>query len=116
MPSLAMTVLWFLVIVAAIPLTLWLLKRSGVAHGALGGAPALFKTVSQLSIGQGQRLVAVEVGQGDERQWLVLGVTPHSINTLHTMAPQVLPAPQMPAVHPAFATVLQRFSASQTRK
>src|SRR5690606_39490120 len=69
MPSLAMTVLWFLVIVAAIPLTLWLLKRSGVAHGALGGAPALFKTVSQLSIGQGQRLVAVEVGQGDERQW-----------------------------------------------
>jgi flagellar protein FliO/FliZ len=116
MPSIGLTVLWFLVIVAAIPLTLWVLKRSGVAQGALGGSPAMFKTIAQMSIGQGQRLMAVEVGQGDDRQWLVLGVTPQSINILHTMAPQALPQSQPTAVHPAFATLLQRFSATQSSK
>jgi flagellar protein FliO/FliZ len=116
MPSFGLTVLWFLGIVALIPISLWLLKRSGMTHGTLGGAPALFKPVAQFSIGQGQRLLAVEVGMGDARQWLVLGVTAQSINTLHTMAPQEMPQAQMPAVHPAFATLLQRFSATQTKK
>ena len=31
------------------------------------------------------RLVTVEVGQGEQRQWLVLGVTPQGITALHTM-------------------------------
>jgi len=117
MPSIGLTVLWFLGIVALIPLSLWALKRSGLAQGGMGGTPALFKPVAQFNIGQGQRLVAVEVGTGDARQWLVLGVTAQNINTLHTMAPQVLPQQQMPAaVHPAFATLLQRFAVSQPQK
>lgn len=115
MPSIGLTVLWFLGIVALIPLSLWVLKRSGLSHGTLGGAPSLFKPVAQFNIGQGQRLVAVEVGAGDARQWLVLGVTAQSINTLHTMAPQELPQQQMASVHPAFATLLQRFSGSQAQ-
>jgi flagellar protein FliO/FliZ len=28
------------------------------------------------------------VGQGEDRKWLVLGVTAQNITTLHTMAPQ----------------------------
>ena len=49
------------------------------------------RTVASLPISQNQRLLTVEVGQGAERQWLVLGVTAHSITTLHTMAPQAEP-------------------------
>ncbi len=88
MPSTGLTVLWFLGVIALIPLTLWMLKRSGLASGAMGGQAGLMKPVAQLNIGPGQRLVTVEVGTGDERKWLVLGVTAQSINALHTLAPQ----------------------------
>lgn len=116
MPSLGLTIFWFLGIIALIPISLWLLKRSGVAQGPLGGGASLFKPVAQHVIGQGQRLLIVEVGTGDARQWLVLGVTAQQITTLHTMAPLELPEGQSPAVHPAFATLLQRFSAPQAKR
>lgn len=107
MPSSGLTVIWFLAIVALIPLTLWLLKRSGLATGAVGGAPAaLVKPISQMNIGPGQRLVTVEVGTGEARQWLVLGVTAQNIHTLHTMAPQTLPSSDKAA--PSFTTLLRR--------
>lgn len=104
------SLLWFVFIIALIPASLWLLKRSGLANGlAATGARAPMKAVGQLNLGPGQRLVTVEVGQGDERTWLVLGVTGQNIQTLHTMKPQ---APEevaaAPAVHPAFATLLRR--------
>ncbi|MBI2732925.1 MAG: hypothetical protein HYX44_06400 [Aquabacterium sp.] len=47
MPSTGLTVIWFLGIVALIPLTLWALKRSGLATGTVGAAQALIKPVSQ---------------------------------------------------------------------
>lgn len=107
--------LWFLFVLALIPASLWLLKRSGLAHGLGGGlngsAPAApMKVMGQLNLGPAQRLVTVEVGQGDERTWLVLGVTGQGIQTLHTMAPQVQAEGIAAggAVHPAFATLLRR--------
>ena len=77
--------LWFVFIVAMIPLALWLLKRTPLGGAAAGG---LMRSVAVLPLSTSQRLVTVEVGVGDERRWLVLGVTPHNITTLHTMAPQ----------------------------
>ena len=50
------------------------------------------RTVAMLPISANQRLLTVEVGSGDARKWLVLGVTPAGIHTLHTMPPQALPA------------------------
>ncbi|MFO1293232.1 MAG: flagellar biosynthetic protein FliO [Rubrivivax sp.] len=79
--------LWFAAVVAAIPLALWLLRRSGVAGTARAAAGAP-RTVSVLALSPSQRLVTVEVGQGEERLWLVLGVTAQSIRTLHTMSAQ----------------------------
>ena len=39
-----------------------------------------------------QRISIVEVGSGEERRWLVLGISAQGIQTLHTMAPQAEPA------------------------
>ena len=49
-----------------------------------------------LPLSTSQRIVTVEIGSGDERRWLVLGVTPTAITTLHTMAPQSIAAPNEP--------------------
>jgi flagellar protein FliO/FliZ len=77
--------LWFAAIIALIPLALWLLKRSPLG-GASSGAGSM-RSVSSLPLSNTHRLLTVEVGQGDQRRWLVLGVTPHNINLLHTMEP-----------------------------
>jgi flagellar protein FliO/FliZ len=102
------SLLWFVAILALIPFALWLLKRTPM--GGAGGHGVL-RSVAALPLSTSQRIVTVEVGQGDERRWLVLGVTPHSISTLHTMAPQA--EPPAPPGHPlqappAFAALLGR--------
>ena len=83
------SLLAFVAIVALIPLALWLLKRTPIGGGAAHG---VMRTVAMLPISANQRLLTVEVGSGDERKWLVLGVSPGGIHTLHTMAPLALPA------------------------
>jgi flagellar protein FliO/FliZ len=98
--------LWFVAILAAIPLVLWLIKRSplGGAMGAhIPGAP---RTIAVLPVSNTQRLVTVEVGQGEERVWLVLGVAPNEIRTLHTMSPS-LPQAGEPGAAPAAQTFSQ---------
>ncbi len=77
--------LWFIAIIAMIPLALWLLKRTPMGGAAAHGT---MRTVAALPISANQRLLTVEVGQGEDRRWLVIGVTAQSITTLHTMAPQ----------------------------
>ncbi|MGZ5131713.1 MAG: FliO/MopB family protein [Caldimonas sp.] len=100
------SLLWFIAIVALIPASLWFLKRTPL--GGAGGA-GVMKSVASLPLSTSQRIVTVEVGSGDERRWLVLGVTPASITTLHTMAPQAVEAAPAAPVHPAFAQILGRF-------
>ena len=78
------SLLWFCAIVAAIPLTLWFLKRTPL--GGAGGA-GVMKSVAMLPLSTSQRIVTVEVGHGEDRRWLVLGVTPNNINTLYSVAP-----------------------------
>jgi flagellar protein FliO/FliZ len=100
--------LWFAAIVAAIPVALWLLKRTPL--GGAGGA-GVMRSVAMLPLSTSQRIVTVEVGSGEERRWLVLGVTPGAITTLHTMAPQAAPASTAPGaqpVHPGFAQIFAR--------
>ncbi|MCX7660408.1 MULTISPECIES: flagellar biosynthetic protein FliO [Caldimonas] len=106
MPTAGSFLLWFLLIVAAIPLTLWFLKRSPL--GSLGQTQTT-RIISSTPVGPAQRLVTVEVGHGDERRWLILGVTAQSIRTLHTLPaqdlPQAPPAPQAPAFASLFHTM-----------
>jgi len=84
MPNGLSALLWFVAIIVAIPFALWLLRRTPLGGG--GGA-GVMKSVAMLPLSASQRIVTVEVGSGDERRWLVLGVTPSAITTLHTMAP-----------------------------
>ena len=105
------SLLWFVAILALIPATLWFVKRTPL--GGSGGAGVL-KSIASLPLSTSQRIVTVEVGSGDERRWLVLGITPSSITTLHSMAPQALEraGPGVPGAGgqnpPGFAQILGR--------
>lgn len=79
------SLLGFIAILAMIPVALWLLKRTPMG-GA--GAAGLMRTVAVLPLSANQRLLTVEVGTGEDRRWLVLGVTGQQITTLHTLPPQ----------------------------
>ena len=111
MPNTFSSVLWFVAIIAFIPLALWLLKRSPWAGGAMV-KPGTPKPVAVLPLSAQQKIVTVEVGQGEERLWLVLGVSAQGVRTLHTMAAQG-PATDGPDTQPAppsatFAQLLTR--------
>ncbi|MFN3886759.1 MAG: FliO/MopB family protein [Aquabacterium sp.] len=111
MASSGLMVFWFVFVVACIPVCLWLLKRSGYAQGGLPGQAALMKPISVLNLGPGQRLVAVELGTGEERTWLILSVTAQRISKLHVMPPLAgyEPAQAVPPAQ-AFASVLSRLT------
>jgi flagellar protein FliO/FliZ len=79
----------FALVVALIPLALWLLRRTPMGGAARGQA---LRSVAVLPLSTSQRIVTVEVGTGADRRWLVLGVTAQSIQTLHVMPPQEAPA------------------------
>ena len=98
----------FVLILALIPAALWLLKRSPLGKFSAGGAGGPVRFVAALPLAPHQRIVTVEVGSGDERRWLVLGVTPAGIHTLHTLPPQAEPAAAAPAALPIFAQLLAR--------
>jgi flagellar protein FliO/FliZ len=106
------SLLWFAAILAAIPLALWLFKRSSAGASAMQG---WMRTVAVLPLSPSQRLVTVEVGRGDARRWLVLGVTGQSIATLHEMAPQDDATPAAPPAATPFAQLLSRLQSPSPR-
>ncbi|MDP4030047.1 MAG: flagellar biosynthetic protein FliO [Gallionella sp.] len=67
-----------LLVLAAIVLVAWLLKRMNVAQQ---GAGHQLKVLGGVSIGQRERIILVEI----EDTWLVVGVGPGQIRTLHTL-------------------------------
>ena len=107
------SLLWFIAIIAMIPASLWFLKRTPLG----GGGNGVMKSIAVLPLSTSQRIVTVEVGSGDERRWLVLGVTPSSITTLHTMAAQdAVPVSSVATTpHPAFAQILGRFRRTEPK-
>ena len=96
-------ILWFIAILAAIPAVLWLLKRTPMGGAASNGQ---MRVVAALPLAPNQRLLTVEVGQGEDRKWLVLGVTGQQISTLHVLPPQ---ADVAAATATPFAQMLGKF-------
>ena len=68
-----------LLVLAAIVAVAWLLKRMNLAQQGTGN---FLKVIGSVAIGQRERVVLVEVGD----TWLLVGVGPSQIRTLHTMA------------------------------
>ncbi|MBS0455147.1 MAG: flagellar biosynthetic protein FliO [Proteobacteria bacterium] len=79
--SLLQAVLGMACVLGLILACAWVARRFGLQR--LGGGHVV-KVVSSTSVGQRERVVVVDVAG----QWLVLGVTPHNINTLHTLPAQ----------------------------
>ena len=101
------SLLWFAAVIAVIPLALWLLRGSALVGGgsARSGTP---KPVAVLPLSAQHKLVTVEVGQGEDRLWLVLGVSPQGIRTLHTMVAQGDSPLSPPPPAATFAQLLAR--------
>lgn len=105
------SLLGFIAVIALIPVALWLLKRTPIGGGAAQGT---MRAIAALPISNNQRLITVEVGQGEQRKWLVLGVTPQQITTLHTMEPGADAAPVTGAPAPLpFAQLLGKLRGDQ---
>lgn len=68
-----------LLVLAAILLVAWLLRRLNLTQQGSGN---FLKVLGSVPIGQRERVVLVEAGD----TWLVVGVGPGQIRTLHTLA------------------------------
>jgi len=102
--SIVQIIFSLLLVLAAIVLVAWLLKRMNVAQQGQGN---LLKVLGGTSIGQRERIVLVEV----KDTWLVVGVGPGQIRTLHTIPKpeESNPDPQSLETQPAegkFANLL----------
>lgn len=82
--SVLQVILSLLLVLAAIALVAWLLKRINLPQNAAGNA---LKVISGVAVGQRERIVLVEVND----TWLVVGVAPGQVTALHTMPKNVLP-------------------------
>lgn len=96
--ALLRVVIGLVLVVAAILASAWLARRAGLTQRGGGN---LLKQIASLPVGARQNIVVVEI----DNTWLVVGVGPNQLTTLHT-----LPAGQMPEGSPlpaaAFAAKL----------
>lgn len=101
--SIAQVLLGLAAVVLLLFAALYLLKRLSAPRGAAAG---MLKVLSAAAVGQRERVVLVEVGD----TWLVVGVAPGSVNALHTLPRQELPAVPAGTAPPGkdFGTWLRR--------
>ncbi len=91
--SVLQIILSLLLVLGAIVLVAWVLKRINMPQNAAGSA---LKVVSGVAVGQRERIVLVEVND----TWLVVGVAPGQVTALHTMPKNVLPVPAADSAAP----------------
>ncbi|MGZ5847265.1 MAG: flagellar biosynthetic protein FliO [Ramlibacter sp.] len=91
MASTAWSVLMLLLVLALIPLVLWLLKRLQNFQPP-GSGPRPMELKAQLALGARERVVMVRV----QDRLLVLGVTPQQVTLLAEADPGALPAAGAP--------------------
>lgn len=87
--SIVQIVFSLLLVLAVIFLVAWLLKRMNMVQQGHGN---LLKVLGGVAIGQRERIVLVEVND----TWLVVGVGPNQIRTLHSLPKPVLSTAEGP--------------------
>ena len=83
--SVLQVILSLILVLAAVFVVGWILKRINLPQQGAGNA---LKVISGVAVGQRERIVLVEVND----TWLVVGVAPGQVNALHTMPKGVLPS------------------------
>ncbi len=82
--SVLQVILSLLLVLAAVVMVAWVLKRINLPQQGAGNA---LKVISGVAVGQRERVVLVEVND----TWLVVGVAPGQVNALHSMPKGELP-------------------------
>ncbi|PTQ77848.1 flagellar protein FliO/FliZ [Nitrosomonas oligotropha] len=98
-----------LLVLAVIVGGTWLLKRFSLIPAAASG---VVKVVAAAGVGQRERVVVVEIDQ----TWLVLGVAPGRVNTLHTMTKPGSDAPGTKPDHPPVETFATQLNQSMEKE
>ena len=76
-----------LLVLAAVGLVAWIMKRINLSqHGTI----KLLKVISSVAVGQRERVVVIEVND----TWLVVGVAPGQVRTLHSLPKSTAPISQ----------------------
>jgi flagellar protein FliO/FliZ len=103
-----MPLMAFVLVIALIPVALWMMKRAGLGGAAPAGG--VLRHVSQLSLGTTQRVTVVEIAVGAERHWLVLGVTGERVTQLASYpAPDTAETASAPAHAAAVNQLIARW-------
>ena len=103
MQSVWPSVLVFLLVIAAIPATAWLLRR-GQSFGARGNAS--LGVAGAVAVGPRERIALVRA----EGKWLVVGITPQSITLLTELDGPPAEAPAVALARPGFSDLLRSFA------
>ena len=74
-----------ILVLAAVALVAWIMKRINLPQH---GAASLLKVISGVAVGPRERVVLMEVND----TWLIVGVAPGQVRTLHTMPKGILPS------------------------
>jgi flagellar protein FliO/FliZ len=83
-----------LLVLAAVVMVAWVLKRINLPQQGSGNA---LKVISGVAVGQRERVVLVEVND----TWLVVGVAPGQVNALHSMPKGSIPVQAIGAENPS---------------
>lgn len=83
--SVLQVVLSLFLVLAAVVVVGWILKRINLPQQGAGNA---LKVISGVAVGQRERVVLLEVND----TWLIIGVAPGQVNALHTMPKGALPS------------------------
>lgn len=74
-----------ILVLAAVAVVAWIMKRINLPQH---GAASLLKVLSGVAVGPRERVVLMEVND----TWLIVGVAPGQVRTLHTMPKGLIPA------------------------
>ncbi len=74
-----------ILVLAAVVVVAWVMKRINLPRH---GAASLLKVISGVAVGPRERVVLMEVND----TWLIVGVAPGQVRTLHTMPKGTLPS------------------------